>query len=364
MYLPQEDNLIAGASRNGQLPPGLRTADNASDLQADETPDSYGLDLALDGKVGKGTIPTGTTRITKTVTINLSTVYGATFGTAVPFLLYYGRLWNITGLTNSGTGTTLRIGAPNVEDTWLEQSTDFSFTEDANAILGIIPVRSGGMFVVKSTGSYMIDNVYDPRGSQFYRRSDMIQEMYAAAIANVVELDGTIYASNASGLISYKDGVTTDITARVRDSKTNYTTLNLKADYINKRIIASTDGSIGFVYDVPADKLYRHSASTFRWTTRQWHHPKWYQVNVDALKFVIEHGDTTDGTLTYQYRYEDEAWSDEKIVYLNYSDQDFTVIEEGLPERRNTYRFQVRLTGLSANKRVKEIRVIGESFNE
>lgn len=333
----------------------------ASGLETDQSPDCYGLDLGVDGKIGVGTIPTGTTRIAKTVTLDVSDLGG---GDAVPFLLYYGRLWNITGLTNDGTSTTLKIGAPNYEADWLLQSTDFSFTEDAQPILAIVPLGQGDMAVIKSTGSYVVENVYDPRGTQFFRRSGMIQEMYAASVNHVTELDGVLYVSNANGLISYEDGETKDLTAPVRDSKTGYVSLTLKSDYIKKRIVASTDGSIGFVYDVPSQKLFKYSGSDFRYTSPRFHHPLWHEVAVDGLVFVIEHGDELDGTLVYQYRYENEEWSDEATVYLDYGVGQDVVVREGLAEGRRAYHFQIRITELSANKRIDEIRVTGASWNE
>jgi len=361
MYLPQFDNLITGPTREGTLPPGINTAMPASGLETDQSPDCYGLDLSVDGKIGIGTIPTGTTRIAKTVTVNTSSLNG---GTAVPCQLYYGRLWNITGLTNSGTSTTLKIGAPDYDDVWQQQSTDFSFAEDAQPILGIIPLGQGSMAVIKSTASYVVENVYDPRGTQYFRRSDMIQEMYAASINHVTELDGVLYVSNANGLIAYENGRTTDLTAPVRDSKTGYVSLTLKADYIKKRIIASTDGSIGFVYDVPSKKLFKYSGSSFRYTSPRFHHPMWHEVAVDGLVFVIEHGDTTDGWLTYQYRYENEEWSDTAEVSLEYGVGNDVVVIEGLADGRRAYHFQIRITALSANKRIDEIRVTGASWNE
>jgi len=361
MYLPQFDNLITGPTREGTLPPGLNTAMPASGLPTDESPDCYGLDITLDGKIGVGTIPSGTTRIAKTVTLDLTDQNG---GSAVPFLLYYGRLWNITGLTNSDTSTTLKIGAADYEDAWQMQSTDFSFTDDAQPIMAIVPLGEGGMAVIKSTGSYIVENVYDPRGTQFFRRSNMIQELYAANVAHVVELDGALYVSNANGLIAYIDGKTIDLTAPVRDSKTGFVSLTLKADYINKRIIASTDGENGFVYDVPSGKLFKYSGSSFRYTSPRFHHPLWHEVAVDGLAFIIEHGDEEDGTLTYQYRYENEEWSDETTVHLEYGVGKDVVVREGLAEGRRAYHFQIRITDLSANKRIEEIRAIGASWNE
>ncbi len=363
MYMPKDDTMLAGPSREGRLPPGVDTASNAEDLRTDQTPDSYGHDLSLDGKVGKGTIPTGTTRITKTVTLNLSEY--ATAATAVPCLLEYGRLWNITGLTNAGTSTTLKIGAPNIENDLLYQATDFAFNEDAQPIVAIVPFGAGSMAVIKSTGSYIVENVYDPRGTEFFRRSSLIQELAAGALAQVTEMDGVLYVSNANGLISYQGGKTTDLTAAVRDSKTNFGALTLKCDYIKKRVIASTSAYIGYVYDVPSEKLHRYTSQTaFRWTTPARRHPKWYMLAEDGLRFVIEHGDTADGILKYQTRIENEQWSDEEIVNFDYDNRMFTVVHSGLRESVAGYTFQVRITDLTANKYIKEIRVDGETWND
>lgn len=361
MHLSQQDNLIAGISREGMLPPGLNTTLPPTELRVDQSPDSYGHSLSVDGKVGKGTIPAGTTRVAKSVTINCSDQNG---GNAVPCLLYYGRLWNITGLTNSTASTTLKIGAPNYEDEWYFQSTDFAFNEDSNTILGIIPLGEGGMAVLKSSGIYIVENVYDPRGTQFFRRGDLVQEMAVDSLAHVTELDGVLYVCNTNGLFAYTQGRSIDLTAAVRDDKTNFKSLALKSDYVNKRIIATDDSSTGFVYDVPTEKLHYFSGSNFRFTTQEWHHPQWHEVVVDSLRFVIEHGDTEDGTLTYQYRCENEPWSDEVVVYMDYTGNDYTVLEAGLDEARRTYRFQVRVTDLSANKYIQEIRVVGETWNE
>jgi len=199
------ETLIAG-----DFPPGLNTAMPAHSLEPNETPDSYGFDLTKEGRIAKGTIPTGTSRIQLTKTVS-----------TVPYLWHYNRLWNITGLATSGTSTVLNYGAPLYDDVFYRQrSGKIEFGEDSNVITALVPFGADSLCVAKSTGSYIIANCSDPRA--FFTRSDIVQELAAAGPTYILEMDGNIFACNASGLIVYADGSTIDLTAKVRDSLTNY----------------------------------------------------------------------------------------------------------------------------------------------
>ena len=74
----------------GDFPPSLNTLRPADQLKPSETPDGYGYDLTAWGTITAGTIPTGSSRIQKAVTLTESAL-------SIPYIWHYNRLWNITG---------------------------------------------------------------------------------------------------------------------------------------------------------------------------------------------------------------------------------------------------------------------------
>lgn len=332
--------VLAGASRNGTLPPGLNTSVPPTDIAADETPDSYNLSLSKDNRIAVGSVPTGTTRIAKTTTVS---------GTS--YLWHYRRLWRFSG-------TDLYFGAPDYDDVYYAQRLGkIPFAEDAQSIVAIVPFGEDSIFVAKSTGSYVVGNCLDTRA--LFLKSDIIQEMRCSSASNIVELDGIVYVSNANGVYAYRNGNVVEVTRKVRDDVSTYASVALTADYEKKYIIGGT----AFVYEPATDKIFKYQASGFRYTSPQKRMPDWRPFGVDRIVFTIEHSDTEDGTLTYQYRIDDDSWSDEFQVLLPYADEKYTVVTEGLDNRRNCSRFQVRLTSLSSTKYIREIRVDSSTFN-
>jgi hypothetical protein len=335
-----DETLLAG-----NFPPGLNTASPAYDLQPDETPDGYGFDLSKDGRLVKGTIPSGTARIAKTATITAEGV------ASVPFYWHYNRLWNITGLTAAGTSSVLYYGASFYQDAYYRQRNGFiPFDEDAQVILVVIPFGADSLFVGKSTGGYVVNNCSD--GRAFFGRSDIMQEMAVSAAARALELDGAVYTSNASGLFALSQGQTTEATRKVRNDLTPFANKTITADYSKKRIICGSTG----VFEADTGKLFEYSGSSFRYTTPQFHFPDWRPFSTDMLRFVVEHGDTTDKTITYQVKYEDEDWSDENDVDIAYDGETFTVAEETLADAMACKKLQIRITDMSSNLYLKEIR--------
>ena len=149
----------------GDFPPGLNTADAPTALEAGESPDCYGVDVNSDGRLKKDTtIPSGTSRIEKTITIS-----------TVPYLWHFRRLWNITNLTAATASNILRYGALKYNDIYVPQKDgQIYFDEDAQTIVAIVPIEPDTLVVIKSTGSYTINNLSDTRA--FFQRSDIIQE--------------------------------------------------------------------------------------------------------------------------------------------------------------------------------------------
>ena len=400
--MPKRDfdiTLLAGANRGGQFPPGLNTFDPPTNLRPDESPDCYGLDMAREGRIATGTQPSGTARIAKSITIEegqgadawaestgyseddlvteTAKIYRATAdhtsgdGTAgntfaddlaaglwvqnlIPYLWHYRRLWNVTGRTVSGTTNVLKVGAQNYDVKYFQQAPDVPFTEDANAILGVIPFGDDSLAVIKTTGSYVLSNCNDTRGTRLIQRTPLVQELRATAAANAVELDGALYVSNTGGLIAYQGGKSVELSRKVRDGLTNFSNKALVADYDKARIIGGTE----FVYELATEKLFSWATSGFRYTTPQWHLPDYAPVAVDGVIFTVENADNSSGTLSYQIKYDDGEWGDVNVVQLDAEIEGrSTLVFESMWQSRQSRRFQLRLTALSSNKYIKEIRV-------
>ena len=341
--LNYEELRLVGPSEQGGMPPGLNTADPPTDLRSDETPDGYGYDLDVDGKIKTGTIPSGTSRVLKPVSIGGSDYFWA-----------YRRLWRING-------STLEIGAPNIDAAYFQQGPDMPFNEDAQSIVAIQPFGIDLMAVAKSTGSYLLTNASDSRGTDFFQRSDIWQVLAASSANRLVEFDNNLYVSNANGLrIQTQDGRNIDATRKVRDSLTNFADKDLTVAYGKRRIIGGTD----FVYDIDTEKLFSYATAGFRFTTRQFHMPDYAPFSIARIIFVIEHGAATDGTLKYQVKLEDEAWGEEKTVKLQNTGNKFTRIPEGLETGdRSSRKWQLRITSLADDKYIKEIWIDHTGFD-
>lgn len=387
--LPYDFLVLAGG-----FPGGLNTEDAPYDLAADETPDGYGYSIDLRGRLAKSTtMPSGDTRVQKEVTvtagfpdwvagtaytfgdvrINGSKPYyclvahtAGTFATDLAadkwvqlnangsgnsiFYWHYQRLWSFEA-------EDLFYGARFYDDRYVPQGLGrIMFDEDTNDIVGIVPFGQDELFVAKSSGGYAIGNLNDTR--MFYSRTPLIQEMQCAAANRLTELDGVVFVSNADGLIAYAGGRTQQLTRKVRNQITtlSFNNLAITPDYHLKRIIAGSGGT-GYVYDMETGKIFRWSSTNFRYTTRQWHLPDWEPFECSRLLFVIEHNTVADGFLKYQFKIEDNDWSQEKELQLRSTNEKYTVDQAVLDPRPQGRRLQVRLTDLSTNKYIKEIRM-------
>ena len=341
---------IAGPTEDGTFPPGLNTAAPPTDIRADETADGYGFDLTVDGKLGTGTLPAGTARVAGSATLNVSSV-ATGGGTAVPFIWQYRRLWNITGLTNSTASNVLYVGAPNYDAMWLEQGPPMVFNEDAQTILKLVPFELNSLAVAKTTGCHILTNCSDSRGTPYFGRSDIVQALSCAAATYITELDGRLFVSNATGLMMYRAGETTEVTRKVRDAVTNFASKALTVDYTKHRII----GASTFAYDLPTDKMFRYSGSDFLFTTRQIHMPDYRPFAVDRVFFLIEHGDTSDGSLDFAVRHDDLPWGESYACRFPYESENYTMIPYDIANSPACRRFQVKVTSLSSSKYIKGI---------
>ena len=339
------------------FPPGLNTAAPDTDLQPNETPEAYGFDLTVDGKIKTGSVPsvaagTATARVQKTNTITESAL-------SIPYLWHGRRLWNITNRTVSTASNILTMGALDYDDVFYPPSSRFHkihFSEDAQTILTLVPIEPDTLVIVKSTGSYVIRNISDTRG--FFQFSDIIQEMAAAAATYVMEIGNVVYVGNSNGIVGYENFKTKEVSRKIRPTRATVGALAMTADYKrNWLILGST-----YVYDAEADKWFNFSGTSFRFTTRRVRNPDWASFCVHRLIFAVEHGDTTNGTLKYQVRYEDEAWSSNYSVSLRYDPERYTRVPETLETPRNAHKFQVRVTSLPSGKYLREIQMEAEDL--
>jgi hypothetical protein len=331
----------------GGYPPGLNTETQPTDIKADETPDGYGFDLTIDGGIKKGIIPSGTTRIAKTVTL-----------TSVPYYWYYNRLWNITNRTASTASTILTYGALDYDDIYVPQRLGkLHFSEDANNILAIVPFGRDNLYVGKSTGGYILSNIADSRA--LFQKTDIMQELAISAAANVVELDGVIYVSNASGLFASTGNETKEVFRKIRSSSVVGTGVALTADYAKKRIV----GAATFVYEPETDKVFKYSSTAFRYTTRQFRLPAYDPFSIERVWFVIKRTDSNDVWLTYQLKYEDEDWTDAVTRNFEFISDKYTYVSEDFEQARSARKFQLRITDMSSNLVLKEIRLDAGAFN-
>lgn len=337
-----------GQQENKPFPPGLVSATPASELTTAQTPDAYGMDLAVDGRIAfNSTPPTGTARVEKKVTLS-----------SIPFYWMYRRLWGVTG-------TRLLVGAQEYSDIYLQHGPEIEFSEDANAILGVVPFGPDFVWIQKTTGGYFILNASDSRGTLYMQRSPMIQEMNCTAINRVAELDGKIYVTNTNGLyeFDYNRGAVTEVTRDIRDQAgaTAPWLGALTVDFEKKYVIAGTS----FAYRVDTQQCFRWSSTDFRYTTRQFRYPDWTTFTLQRVAFVVEHNVTTAGTLKYQVRVEDKPWGREEVVRLTSSGEKYTVVYEDLPERGSyaCRRWQMRITQLTTGKYIKMIMSDGLEYD-
>ena len=345
--LPPYDINVLGA----EFPPGLNSASHPGDLEVGETPDGYGYDLTKDGVIAKGTIPDVGARVLKSVTLTEGAL-------SVPYFWAYNRLWNITNRTAATGSTILTYGAVNYEDIYVPQRLGkIYFDEDSNNIIAIQPFGQDSMWVAKSSGGYVLGNISDTRG--FWVKSDLIQEVTCGGSTGLVELDGVIYCASLNGLFAFDRGTAVEITRKVRDDLTNFGNVALAVDYENKYI----KGGTSYIYEVPTQKLFRWSASLFRYTSRQFHLRNWEPFDVDRVLLTVKHTDTENGWFKYQLKFEDQAWTPEEIETVRYDEGDYTM--HGLTVEGHAVRkFQIRLTDLASNLQIKEIRLDYTPFQQ
>ena len=338
----------------GEFPPGLNTATPETDLTPSETPDGYGFDLTVDGKIKTGSVPTvanerATARVQQINTIS-----------TIPYLWHGRRLWNITNLTASTASNVLTFGALDYDEVFYPPSSRFNkihFSEDTATILAVLPLEPDALFIAKTTGGYVIRNISDTRG--FFQVSDLVQEMACGAANRAIVMGNVVYVGNATdGIQSYENFKTNEVSRKIRPSRATIGALALTADFERKLLILGST----YVYDVTADKWFNFSGSSFRYTTRRVRAPNWSPFSVSRVIFTIEHGDETTGVLKYQLRHDKDDWGKTYTVRLPYQPDGYTTVFESLEDNFASRKWQMRITSLSSGKYIREIHMETEGF--
>jgi len=327
--------LLSGSTEDVTLPPRINTELPATELGTADTPDGYGFDLDNDGVISKGTQPSGTSRVQKAVVIDGLTYYW-----------HYRRLWRFSG-------TFLEVGAMDYDDIWRQEGPRMEFNEDAQPILAIVPFGEDNMLVVKSTGSYVLQNTFDTRGPGFFNRGPLVQEMRAAAANRVAELDGAVYASNDDGVFSYSAGrdEAVEVTRLARGLSSSIWGGALTVDYDKKRIIVGSSAAI------VGSNVYRYSGNSFWYTTPELRHASYNPISVGAIVFVVRHPSSSFGNIKYQTRTEGGNWSSVQTVGVPYQRDGFTIVRADVPDPDDDAcrRFQLRITDIGGSKQIERI---------
>ena len=264
---------------------------------------------------------------------------------------------NITGRTISNTSNILEYGAPKYDAVFYAQRLGkMEFIEDANPILAVIPFAQDQMFILKASGSHVVENMLDTRA--LFQRGPILQEFKGDASTKATELNEKVYVSNTGGLFEMSRGQSKEITRPVRTDLVaqGFSNLALTVDYEKQRII----GGSTMVYEPETDKLYRYNGLAFRFTTRQFHLPNYAPFAADRILFLVEFTNTTQGQLKFQYKLNDGSWSEEATVQLIPDGTQHTWAMQALPQMQQARRLQIRITDITTGKYLKAIVADGE----
>jgi len=316
------------------FPAGLDTETDPGKLKDGFTPDGYGMDPKYPGCLVSGSCPTGTTAVKSTSTIDTNV-----------WTWYFRRLWR-------AVTTTLHYNSREYRDVILYQGLGkLSFLEDAQSIVTFLPFDAN-MYVGKSTGGYVVPGAMFMSGN--FQHGDIIEALKLSTATHAIEMDGTVYVSNANGLMALGEGGVTPITGKVLDTTAlaDFQGVPLTVDRQRRWII----GTDKFCYAADQKRLFRFGTSGFRYTTRTLTAPDEKPFLVDALALVYENvaTDQPSGEFKYQIRF-DRDWEREITVSVPYQEETRNRIYLPLQVRERGREFTFRLTGLSSHLHISRI---------
>jgi len=319
------------------FPATLNSETDVIALKDGETPEAWGMDIDHPGYLAKGSIPTGTDRITKTYSVGGNT-----------YTWYYERLWRM--VTN-----TIEYGFPEYTAVYLPHDIPLGFTEDAQDLITFFPFRGQDMFVAKSTGAYMIPGALSRAGA--FTHTDINPALDVAAAGNATELDGVAYISNTTGFYGWDAQGVREISAPFRGLISRFSADTLKRDETKRRIIGTK-----FVYDAMNKNFYDFSQKGFRFTsralnTRTSRQPVETPFSVDKVGFYYTNTTEDDHVITIQVK-RDEDWEDSETIDIRWAESGRTWTEYPLQKNYASRSFQVRIIDITSGLRIKDIAVL------
>ena len=315
------------------FPAGLDTETAPTDLRDGFSPDAYGCDIDHPGRLAQASeIPTGETHVKTTYTVGDDT-----------WTWYLNRLWR-------SVAANLSWGAPEYQDAIYSQTIPCSFDEDTQPIVTFFPAGTA-MFVAKSTGGYLLPGAGSPRGR--FDHGDIVEAMQVSAAANAIEFDDTAYVSNQYGIMAWKGGPVTEITALAKSRLSVFQNKALTYQRQQRRLV----GTNAFVYDPRLKRLYDFSTAGFRFTSRTLTAERDRPFQAYSVGFAFENTTQDDGSLTFQVK-RDTDWSDDYELEIRYEEDVRVRAEQPLDDSIMARQFAVRLTALSPNIRIREITVL------
>ena len=326
------DSSYSWVLLSGDFPPTLNTRSPVTDLVFHESPNCYGVEADVTGKLTTGSCPSGTAAIVKTYTIGETS-----------YEWHFNRLWRISD-------SQLIYGAPEYSTAYYAQNlSHLDFPEDGNSLLKMHPVGDS-MIVFKSTGAYIIPSASNHNAD--YVHSDIIQDALISTATHAVSLGGLAYVSNANGLFAVApSGEVVELTLPIRGSDL-FKSMILTADYQKKYIIGTSDETAQCCYDVAAKKIFDYSTSGFIYTSRSLRMTgKELEGNpftISRLAFEIEHTtEDTNGQIVFAIQMDARGWNDTQTIDALYDRGTTERVHADLDVQENCRAFSIKITSLS-----------------
>jgi len=326
----------------GNFPCTLNKDSDRTQLEVNESPDAYGIEWDVEGILTPGTCPTGTARTAPTGT-----------GSYTAWNWYYNRLMKVNATTQQ-----LDIGAPEYRAMYYAQDVG-SRTTGTDAIVTFMPCLGDSLLIATANGSYLMGNMFDPRG--FFFLGQFEQGFFAPAANQVITLMGVPYACNASGVFSWNGQEVTEVTRPVRNNIAPFANKAILSDYDERLVI----GTSSFVIDTLTNRLFDYSSSGFRFTSRTLAQPSSTGVqpfDVDSMAFLFDISASGRQAISWQTKSDNGDWFDEPDIVIQNKEKR---IERAINNPVTTCReFTIRITSATAGIRIREIQAVVRRLNQ
>lgn len=314
------------------FPPTLNTFTKQTELKPDETPDGYGFDLTVKG-LKQGSCPTGTSQSLRTVTLSNTSYY---------------YLYNRAMRTSAQT---IIYGALDYDDVYVPcKDGAMRFDDDSSNVVSFIPLYQDRLLVTKSDGGYIVSNMVDSR--TLFLISSKVPQLACSNASYMISVGGVGYVTNSYGLIGTDGQGFKELSTPIRNNLSYVQNAALTADFGKQWVIMGTQ----MVYDAVTERFYRYSGTSFLYTSPKYHLPSYQPFVAERLIFVYEISGDDDGYLTYSIKYDDEDYGQDFNVIFKNDEGQAESLHEDLQNPRRARAMQIKITAISANLTIKEIR--------